>query len=223
VKLQTSATVSSNVEHSSKHFDASIQAGGPMPVVGAAVSGSIGGMVGDAPVPSPRLTVDHVIVPHEIRPAAEGGPGQVGVFATDPIAAGTTSIVFGGFVTPGEVFRQLPALRQQHSFQIGDDLFLACDEQLNDGDLVNHSCEPTLGFAGEITLVALRDIEAGEQLTFDCATCDSQPYDEFECECGSSACRIKVTGEDWMRPDLQVRYRGNFSPYLQRRIDTLPR
>ena len=194
-----------------------------MPVVSAAVCGSFGGTAGDETVPSPRLTIDHVVVPHEVRSAVEGGPGHVGVFATAPIEAGTTSIVFGGFVTPGEVFRQLPALRQQHSFQIGDDLFLACDEQLNDGDLVNHSCEPTLGFVGEITLVALQDIEAGEQLTFDYATCDSQPYDEFECECGSSACRIKVTGEDWMQPDLQDRYRGNFSPYLQRRIDALRR
>jgi hypothetical protein len=183
----------------------------------------VSGTVGGAPVPSPRLTTDHVVVAHEIRSTARGGIGHLGVFATAPIEAGTVTVVFGGFATPGDVFRQLPVERQHHSLQIGDDLFLACDEHLSDGDLVNHSCDPTLGFTGEITLLALRDIEAGEQLTFDYATCDSQPYDEFECECGSSSCRVKVTGEDWMQPDLQNRYVGRFSPYLQRRIDALRR
>jgi hypothetical protein len=30
-----------------------------------------------------------------------------------------------------------------------------------------------------------------------------------------------VTGDDWKRPDLQQRYEGYFSLYLQRRIDAL--
>ena len=204
-----------NVEHITQHFETSPLVGDGLPVVG--------GTVDEQPTPSPKLTTDHVLVAHEIRTTTQGGAGSLGVFVTAPIAAGTTCVVFGGFVTPGDVFKQLPQERQQHSLQIGDDLFLACDEQLSDGDLVNHSCEPTLGFAGEITLIAMRDIAADEQLTFDYATCDSQPYDEFECECGSLACRVKVTGEDWMHRDLQDRYRGRFSPYLQRRIDAIHR
>lgn len=172
---------------------------------------------------APKLTTDCIIVPHDVRSDALGDGEGLGVFATEPIAKGTICIVFGGFATTGEVFRLLPAERQHHSLQIGDDLFLACDEQLTDGDFVNHACEPSLWFVGEITLVAMRDVEAGEQLTFDYATCDSQPYDEFECECGSPRCRVMVTGEDWTLPDLQARYSGHFSPYLQRRIDALAR
>ena len=34
-------------------------------------------------------------------------------------------------------------------------------------------------------------------------------------------CRHKVTGHDWMLPELQRRYRGNFSPYLAKRISEL--
>lgn len=168
------------------------------------------------------LTMDEVLVPHEVLPTTHRDDTELGVFATAGIAAGTTCVVFGGFVTPGPTFRLLDPQRQHHSLQIGDDLFLTCAETLSDGDLINHSCEPTLGFVGEITLVALRNIRAGEQLTFDYATCDSQPYDEFECECGTPSCRIKVTGEDWMQPEVQERNRGYFSPYLQRRIDALP-
>jgi hypothetical protein len=30
-----------------------------------------------------------------------------------------------------------------------------------------------------------------------------------------------VTGSDWALPELQKRYKGYFSPYLQRRIDRI--
>lgn len=164
------------------------------------------------------LSTDHVLVPVEVRQVR---PGQLGVFATEPIEAGTICVVFGGFVTPGDRFRTLPHHRQQHSLQIGDDLFMVCGTDLGPGDRVNHSCDPTLVFTGEITLSARRHIEAGSELTFDYATSDSTPYDEFECECGTAQCRVKITGEDWMRADLRLRYAGHFSPYLQRRIDRL--
>jgi hypothetical protein len=47
---------------------------------------------------------------------------------------------------------------------------------------------------------------------------DSNPYDEFICGCGTPVCRGRVTAEDWKRKDLQMRYEGYFSAYLQRRI-----
>ena len=165
-----------------------------------------------------ELTTDCLLIPHEIR---RSDFGQFGVYATESISAGTHAVVFGGFVTQGPRFRQLPEYRQRHSLQIGEDLFLACGEALNDGDLVNHSCEPNLGFVSEISLTSLRNIKSGEQLTFDYATCDSLPYDEFECECASASCRVRVTGQDWMSRTVQELRAGHFSPYLQRRIDAL--
>lgn len=165
-----------------------------------------------------ELTTDCLLIPHEIKLS---NFGERGVYATESISVGTPAVVFGGFVTQGPQFRRLAAYRQRHSLQIGEDLFLACGEKLNDGDLVNHSCEPNLGFVSEITLVAIRHIEPGAELTFDYATCDSLPYDEFECECASPTCRLKVTGEDWMSPAVQQLRAGHFSPYLQRRIDAL--
>ncbi len=43
----------------------------------------------------------------------------------------------------------------------------------------------------------------------------------FECLCSSPVCRHTVTGNDWMLPELQKRYKGYFSPFLQHRIDKL--
>jgi hypothetical protein len=67
----------------------------------------------------------------------------------------------------------------------------------------------------------MRDIKIGEEVCFDYAMCDTMPYDEFTCGCGSLNCRGKVGGDDWKKPILQKRYAGYFSPHVQRRIDAL--
>lgn len=168
-----------------------------------------------------RLTQDHIPSAIEVREL--GSTIGQGLFLREPVAAGATVIVFGGFPTGADQFRQLSADRQRHAIQIGDDVYHVGGEERSIGDFVNHSCDPTTHLAGEITLIAARDLEAGEQITYDYATSDSTPYDEFECDCGSDRCRVKVTGEDWMNPTVQHQYRGSFSPYLQRRIDAIAR
>ena len=158
---------------------------------------------------------------HPFAVARPAGAKGRGVFATDPIAAGTIVTAFSGFAMDGATFEALPADQQVHSLQIAEDLFLASPAAAEDADLFNHSCEPNLGISGSIMLVTLRDIAPGEEMTFDYAMCDADDYDEFECACGSGACRRKVTGNDWMLPELQDRYRGFFSTYLERRIEAL--
>jgi hypothetical protein len=74
---------------------------------------------------------------------------------------------------------------------------------------------------GAAQVVAMRDIEVGEALTFDYAMSDGSNYDEFVCACGAAACRRSVTGNDWTRSDLQQRYAGYFAPYITRRIAAL--
>ncbi|MGH3480630.1 MAG: SET domain-containing protein-lysine N-methyltransferase [Nocardioidaceae bacterium] len=72
---------------------------------------------------------------------------------------------------------------------------------------LNHSCEPNVGFGGNVMLVAMRDIAAGAELTTDYALFDD--YDgSMECQCGRPACRGRIDGHDWQRPELQERYRG---------------
>jgi hypothetical protein len=103
--------------------------------------------------------------------------------------------------------------------QVEDRLFLV-PRPIGEGDYVNHSCNPNAGLSGQIGLVAMRDIKIGEEVCFDYAMCDTMPYDEFTCGCGSLNCRGKVGGDDWKKPVLQKRYSGYFSPHVQRRINT---
>jgi hypothetical protein len=144
-----------------------------------------------------------------------------GLVATQAIRAGETLVAFGGFACDRAALDALPDSRRKHSLQIDDDLFLAGPDVTEPGDLVNHSCSPNCGIKGSVLVVAMRDIAAGEEITYDYAMSDSQDYDEFECHCGAPECRGMVTGSDWLRPELQARYRGYFSTYLERRIANL--
>lgn len=146
--------------------------------------------------------------------------GGYGVFAVAPIAAGEIVVMWGGEIVATEEFEQLPESIRIHCLQVEEELYLVVRE-LGPADMVNHSCDPTVGMSGHAGLVALRPIKPGEEIAFDYAMTDSSPYDEFDCACGSRLCRGRVTGADWQRPDLQARYAGYFSPYLERRIAAL--
>lgn len=154
----------------------------------------------------------------QARPA--GGKGW-GSFAVEPIRKGETVAGFGGWVMSGLMLAELPHGRQSRSIQIDTDLFLVSGPTPEAGDMLNHSCEPNCGLLGSQLLVAIRDIEVGEELSFDYAMCDASDYDEFTCLCGTQACRGIVTGADWRNAELQQRYAGWFSPYLVQRIAAL--
>ena len=99
-----------------------------------------------------------------------------------------------------------------------DKLYLVPTEPLEPTDHVNHSCTPNCGFRGQVSLITMRKVEAGEELTFDYAMSDSSPYDEFICHCDSVWCRGQITGRDWQMQTLQSRYEGYFSAYLAAKI-----
>lgn len=145
-----------------------------------------------------------------------------GLFAVEPIAAGEVVAVKGGHVLTTAELRGLPEQLQESDVQIADDLHLAAvdDEEYQSVMLfLNHSCDPNVGFAGNVVLVAMRDVAPGDELTTDYAL-----FDDYEgsmpCHCGSVTCRGTIDGRDWQRADLQARYRGFFSWYLARRIET---
>jgi uncharacterized protein len=143
-----------------------------------------------------------------------------GCVATEPIAHGETTAAFGGWAATGEQLATSHDTSMSLALQIDDDLYLISPNQ-SDGDCINHSCDPNCGLQGGVVLVAMRDIAVGEQITFDYSMADGSPYDEFDCACGAPMCRSRISGDDWMLPELQDRYRGYFSPYLSRRIAAL--
>lgn len=147
--------------------------------------------------------------------------GNYGLFCAGYISAGELLIVWGGEIIPYEGLAALSEVQRQHSVQVEEALYLVTVKPPDAGDFINHSCDPSAGLSGQIAVVAMRDIYPGEEVCYDYAMSDGSPYDEFDCGCGSANCRRRVTGDDWRRPELQARYAGYFSPYLQRRIERM--
>ena len=151
----------------------------------------------------------------------------IGTFAVAPIKKDEVVIVQGGDILPSSRFLQ-PGVEEiaEFAFQIEKD-FCICPEKLDkknrDGIMfVNHSCEPNCGMRGQIVLVAMRDIPAGEQITFDYSMTDAnaqKTWVTIDCLCGEPTCRKQITDQDWKRKDLQEKYHGYFSDYIQRMID----
>lgn len=147
--------------------------------------------------------------------------GGSGIFATAPFKKDDVLIVWSGLIVNDRQLLSLSDYKRTHGLQVEENLFQVPVNDDDPADMVNHSCDPNAGILGQIVLVAFRDIQPGEEICFDYAMSDSNPYDEFRCQCGSPLCRGVVLGEDWKRPDLQQRYKGYFSTYLQRRINRL--
>jgi uncharacterized protein len=156
----------------------------------------------------------------ETKPVSD--KGHFGVFAREAIPAGELIILWSGRVVEEPEFTQLAPLVISRSVQVDDRLYLV-PLQTENSDFVNHSCNPNVGLSGQIGLITMRDIAAGEEICYDYAMSDGSDYDEFECHCGEATCRHTITGNDWMLPELQERYNGYFSPYLQRRIERMKR
>ncbi len=158
----------------------------------------------------------------EVRASSKQGRG---VFAKAPLVRGERVAIFGGDIMDIDEILRLPPVLQAYAMQIEERFVLGSRTALEpeETDFFNHSCDPNCGFRGSIFLVAMRDIAAGEELTFDYAMVVSrtpgfQVVFAMECRCGSPFCRGQITEDDWQLPELQQRYAGYFSQYLEERI-----
>ena len=57
------------------------------------------------------------------------------------------------------------------------------------GSYLNHSCDPTAGIKGRNTIVAMRPLKKGEEVTMDYALSDTLPLWHMRCRCGAKNCR----------------------------------
>ena len=154
----------------------------------------------------------------EIR---ESSVDKTGMFAKELICTGEIVYIKGGHILSRD---ELYSSKVINSYlPISDNYFLGAissDEEEAIKLYNNHSCEPNCGMHGEITFVAIRDIQPGEELTIDYAFIDNEDY-SFECHCGSPECRHTITGFDWKIKRLQDKYYPYFAQYLKDKIDRI--
>jgi hypothetical protein len=152
---------------------------------------------------------------------------SMSVFAKGDLQAGERLAIFGGDIMLIDEIKNLPEMLQDYPMQIEERFVIGSRNSIEpeDTDFFNHSCNPNSGFKGQIFLVAMRDIKKEEEITFDYAmvvskSAGSDVVFEIECQCGSKNCRRRITESDWMQPELQKKYRGYFSHYIQEKIDS---
>ncbi len=156
----------------------------------------------------------------EIRKSPINGGGM---FAREPIKRGEAICIVGGMVMTDSEFEAFQANHSTYNtIQIDEDLHLVERPEITQtlSGSMNHSCDSNVWMADEVTLVARRDISAGEEITVDYALFTTQSNWTLDnlCHCGSPYCRHVITGNDWKLKDVQKRYRHHFSPFINRRI-----
>ena len=73
---------------------------------------------------------------------------------------------------------------------------------------MNHSCEPNCVIMGRTRIVALRRIEAGEEVTFDYSTNVGWDGFSMRCRCGTKGCRKVVRSYAFLPDETERALRG---------------
>ncbi|MDX2046116.1 MAG: SET domain-containing methyltransferase [Chitinophagaceae bacterium] len=82
---------------------------------------------------------------------------------------------------------------------------------------MNHSCSPNAFFdTTTMRIVALQNIEAGEELTFFYPSTEWDMAQPFTCYCGSSNCLGEIRGAAWIPADIISQYR--LTDFIQRQL-----
>ncbi len=125
---------------------------------------------------------------------------RTGGFARTDIPVGTRLIEYvGEKISKAESLRRCEA-NNEYIFTLDDAHDLDGNVPWNPARLLNHSCAPNCEAElddGRIWIVALREIKAGEELTFNYGY-DLENYREHPCRCGASECVGYIVAEEFL-------------------------
>src|SRR3989338_2964153 len=133
-------------------------------------------------------------------------PQQIGLFSLRKVSGGEVlidaSVYSDIHLLPKESFDSLDQITKQKilgfcpsgpdGFDIPTDL-----NCISIAWYMNHSCNPNIGFNDSYDFVAIRNIDEGEELSWDYGYDEHNPDFKMNCLCGSEKCRKIITGNDW--------------------------
>lgn len=123
----------------------------------------------------------------------------LGVFAREIIRCSSRVLPYHG-----ELISKNESLQRQESgnwflFYFDEEHDLDGNVEWNPSRFVNHSCAPNceaIKIGGEVWLVALRDISAGEEITFNYGF-GPEEFRAHPCKCGAMNCVGYILGEEF--------------------------
>jgi SET domain-containing protein len=146
--------------------------------------------------------------------------GEHGVFAKKAIQKDTLLMIFGGHIMTRNQEKELPEKIRDAGIQIDKDFVIGanCEDEITGTDFVNHSCNPNAYIRGQVSLYTLKDIESGEEITFDYGTVlfgsKKNPTYKIKCYCHSKDCRKVITDHDWKIPQFQKKNKNRLPFYI---------
>ena len=123
----------------------------------------------------------------------------MGGFALRKIKKGEPVIEYiGEKISKAESLRRCEA-ENPYIFQIDEEFDLDGNVGWNPAKFINHSCDPNCEaefFDDMIWIMAKRDIESGEEITFNYSY-DLEDYKEHPCKCGAANCVGYIVAEEF--------------------------
>jgi SET domain len=147
-------------------------------------------------------------VPTHIGDAGAKGKG---VFASGLIKRST---VIGGFRGRPRWIWDIPGEVWPYTIQVDYDRYVV-PRRKGVVWYLNHSCEPNCCITGK-NLVAARDIEEGEELTFDYSSDVDWPGFRMLCSCGAHNCRKTIRAYRYLPAKVKLRYGRHVAPFILR-------
>lgn len=133
--------------------------------------------------------------------------------AIRPIAAGAPIFTVIGHDTPRPT---------RYSIQVGPSLHLDQDDVHDMNEVVrryfwrymDHDCDPTTVIRNRV-VIARRDLEPGDGITFHYNTTEYDVAEPFQCRCGSANCVGTVRGAKHMTPEQRAALGDDLAEYLR--------
>src|SRR3989344_900222 len=117
----------------------------------------------------------------------QSGKTGRGLFLNEKVKKGTKVVTFEGPVVNNAEAHALG--HENHVVPVGIDKYIDVSEPES---LINHSCEPSMGFSTDRTLIALGDLKVGDEITFDYSMVTVDDW-EMACLCGTKSCRGRIS------------------------------
>ncbi len=126
-----------------------------------------------------------------------------GLFAAQLIKKGECILEFTGPIISLEEALQKAPDKLSCPLQIGPTEYIDIQEP---GVIANHSCSPNTGIQDDRFLVAIDEIQPGQEIFYDYSTTMDENNWTLECKCGSPNCRKTIGDFRHLPPDVQKSY-----------------
>jgi hypothetical protein len=153
----------------------------------------------------------------EIRPVNKLGNG---VFARVPISEGEFIAGFYGEIYEALTALDAPECAVNHAIQFSAHKWR--DSRMDSvARLFNHSCDPNCGIENLFDVVAIRDIQAGEELRWDYAMTEDSNWEVpgHQCLCGAPSCRGRIVPYRELPEEDKQKYEKYTSAWLRKKYN----